>query len=216
MYYAIFLVQVIVFYLTSKKVAGTLYALLNNMFDKYNTLKIYSFIFLPGTMLHELSHYLSAKLLFVPVGRFNLKARYEDDGSIQMGSVSIAKTDPIRRFLIGIAPIIIGVLFLLFFSFLIRYVDMIWTKALLMLLIFTTANSMFSSRKDMEGAFKLFFSIGLFIVVIYFLGIEVRIRPPVEFVTWVNDLIKITVEWLMLPLIINIALLITVSVLKKI
>ena len=213
MYYALFFIQIFVFYITSKKVAGSLYALLRNMFDKKNTLNIFSFIFLPGTTMHELSHYLMAKLLFVPVGSFNLKAEYEEDGSIKMGSVSIAKTDPVRRFLIGIAPVFIGIIILLLLSYLIRSVSMLWTKALVAFLIFTTANSMFSSRKDMQGAFKLFFTVGIFIIILYFLGVDIKISPPAEFVIWINELVKITVEWLMLPLVINIALLILVSLL---
>lgn len=70
---------------------------------------IYAVLFLPGTFVHELSHYLTSKILFVPVSKFNIWPK-TDGLKLQLGSVSIAKTDLIRGTLIGTSPFILGVL----------------------------------------------------------------------------------------------------------
>ena len=43
--------------------------------DARLTMGIFSFIFLPGVFLHETSHFLMAKVLRVPTGRFSIFTR---------------------------------------------------------------------------------------------------------------------------------------------
>jgi len=72
-------------------------------------LYVYHFILLPGTLLHELAHWLFAKLLGVKTGRFSLMP--ERRGNVaRFGAVQIAASDPIRASLIGAAPLLIGML----------------------------------------------------------------------------------------------------------
>jgi hypothetical protein len=72
---------------------------------------IFSLIFLPGVFLHELSHFVAAKILRVPTGRFSLLPRSLPDGRLQLGYVETAKSDIVRDSLIGAAPLIVGTLF---------------------------------------------------------------------------------------------------------
>lgn len=72
------------------------------------TIVIFSLILLPGVFLHELSHFLMAKILRVPTGRFTLIPRMENGSTLVMGSVEVAKVDFIRDTLIGAAPLISG------------------------------------------------------------------------------------------------------------
>ena len=74
------------------------------------TMGIFSFIFLPGVFLHELSHFLMAKVLRVPTGRFSLLPQPLPDGRLQLGYVETAKADIVRDSLIGAAPLIVGTL----------------------------------------------------------------------------------------------------------
>lgn len=76
------------------------------------TIGLFSIIFLPGVFLHELSHFITAKLLRVRTGRFSLIPRSLSDGRLLMGYVETAQTDIIRDSLIGIAPLITGSLFI--------------------------------------------------------------------------------------------------------
>ncbi|MGE5377626.1 MAG: hypothetical protein ACM3XO_21405 [Bacteroidota bacterium] len=79
--------------------------------DPNITMGIFSIIFLPGVFLHELSHFVMAKLLRVPTGHFSLLPRSLPDGRLQLGYVETAKADILRDSLIGAAPLIAGTLF---------------------------------------------------------------------------------------------------------
>jgi hypothetical protein len=76
------------------------------------TVGLFSFLFLPGVFLHELSHFVMAKILRVQTGRTSLVPRSLPDGRLQMGYVETAQTDIVRDSLIGLAPLIAGSLFI--------------------------------------------------------------------------------------------------------
>ena len=54
-------------------------------------------LFLPGTMLHELSHWFTAILLGVRTSRFSLWPQMKKGGELQMGSVQVELSDPFRH-----------------------------------------------------------------------------------------------------------------------
>jgi hypothetical protein len=72
------------------------------------TITLFSIIFLPGVLLHELSHYLMALILGVPAARFSLLPQMLPDGRLQLGYVETVKTDIVRDSLIGAAPLFAG------------------------------------------------------------------------------------------------------------
>jgi hypothetical protein len=76
--------------------------------DTTLTMGIFSLIFLPGVFLHELSHFLMAKLLRVPTGRFSILPESLPDGRLQLGYVETGRADIIRDSLIGAAPLVAG------------------------------------------------------------------------------------------------------------
>ena len=80
------------------------------------TVTFFSVIFLPGVLLHELSHYLMAVILGVPAARFSLIPQMLPDGRLQLGYVETEKTDIIRDSLIGAAPLIAGGAFVAYLS----------------------------------------------------------------------------------------------------
>lgn len=72
---------------------------------------LYAIILLPGVLLHELSHWITANLLGVRTGSLSLLPRRRADGSIQLGYVEYYKgrtLGPVRESLIGGAPLIVG------------------------------------------------------------------------------------------------------------
>lgn len=79
--------------------------------DPRLTMGIFSILFLPGVFLHELSHFVMAKLLRVRTGRFSIFPRSLPDGRLQLGYVETARSDAVRDSLIGAAPLIVGTLF---------------------------------------------------------------------------------------------------------
>ncbi len=81
---------------------------------------LYAIILFPGVLLHELSHWLTAKLLGIRTGSFSVMPRQKPDGTIQLGYVEYyrGKTlDPVRESLIGGAPMIVGTAMILLIGF---------------------------------------------------------------------------------------------------
>jgi hypothetical protein len=69
---------------------------------------VFFIIFLPGTLVHELSHWLMAKLLAVRTGRIELWPKAQKSGAVWLGSVQVGRADPFRASLIGLAPLVSG------------------------------------------------------------------------------------------------------------
>ncbi len=72
------------------------------------TLGLFSLLFFPGVLLHELSHFVMARLLRVRTGRFSLLPSLMEDGKLRLGFVETDETDLLREGLIGAAPLITG------------------------------------------------------------------------------------------------------------
>ena len=72
------------------------------------TIGLFSVLFFPGVFLHELSHFVMAKLLRVRTGHFSLITTTLSSGHLQMGYVETEQTDVFRDSLIGLAPLIAG------------------------------------------------------------------------------------------------------------
>ena len=69
---------------------------------------IITIINFPGTVIHELSHLFTAEILGVRTGKLTLVPDFIQKDQIKAGSVMIAATDPFRRYLIGLAPMVTG------------------------------------------------------------------------------------------------------------
>lgn len=156
--FALFLLLLFLLFLFSqlihKDISRVLFRLTHN---KKLTIYIMAFLFFPGTLIHELAHFLMAHLLFVPTGTVSLLPKITGD-HVTLGSVEIAKRDPLRRLLIGAAPFLLGTTLLLLSLFFAEKYN-IWGELsytlLVIYLLFELGNTMFSSRKDMEGALSI-------------------------------------------------------------
>ena len=78
------------------------------MGDNETAMLLYFVLLLPGIIIHELSHWLTAKLLGVQTGEISLWPSRRPGNQMRMGSVRVARTDPFRASLIGVAPLISG------------------------------------------------------------------------------------------------------------
>jgi hypothetical protein len=164
------------------------------------------YLLLPGVVLHELGHYVAAKLLLVRTGNFRIGIGSTNKKSlISLGSVNIQRTDPLRESLIGVAPFIVGVgaIWLIagygfdlwpasglsigeFFKRVQIYSND-WTTWLDLYLIFAVSTSMIPSESDREpwGPIITFFGLGTAILVL--LGWTPRV--PVEIVNLARNLL---------------------------
>ncbi|MCR4324448.1 MAG: hypothetical protein NUV69_02050 [Candidatus Curtissbacteria bacterium] len=165
-----FILLLISLFLLSRVLTSSLLMLLFRLTrSKRLAIGIFSFLFLPGTVIHEFSHAATAQILGVYVGEMNLTPKIGEK-DIQLGSVQIAESDPFRHFLIGVAPLIVG-LFLIILNITI-YSRLGLTgflpAAVLFYILFQIGNTMFSSSRDMEGAIELGIAVGLILGVVYF------------------------------------------------
>lgn len=149
---------------------------------------LFSVLFFPGTLIHELAHWMMAKLLFVHTSKMEFFPQIQDD-AIKLGSVSIAKTDPIRRLLIGVAPVLVGLSTLLgilwsiqnFFGYFSSYPWWAWLG--LGYVVFVTGSTMFSSRKDLEGSLGVVGGIIFVIILMYLTGFGWLIETLYQYLT---------------------------------
>ncbi len=158
---ALFLFQIFSLYLFSRLLIQTLGRLFMTLTGSHTkAVNLLAFFFLPGTFVHESAHAFTATIMLVTVHDFHLMPKIEEHG-IKLGSVEITKSDPFRRALIGVAPVIWGVIILLVITWLIESkipvtVSSWWIYLLLSYAVFVISNTMFSSKKDLEGMLLIY------------------------------------------------------------
>ncbi len=152
---------------------------------------LYFLIMLPGVLIHEVSHLVMATLLGVRAGGLSLRPKVRRDG-LQLGSVRVAKTDPVRESLIGLAPLIGGCLVVLLIAgfvfdvplaargdiagqlaYVVNNVDLLLQEpnaVLWLYLIFAISNAMLPSPSDRQPWRTLAIFIGVVAAVVLFLN----------------------------------------------
>ena len=141
-------------------------------FGQTLVMNLLAFLFLPGTFIHETSHYLFSVILRARVMSMSLLPQQEGN-HIKMGTLTHEKVDLFRNLLIGSAPFIIGNLILYFLiSFSSTHNPSIqnWITILTAFVVFQIGNSMFSSPADMEGSVEFLLIIAAIFGIAYFLG----------------------------------------------
>ncbi len=160
-------------------------------------------LFLPGTYVHELAHFAMAKVLFVKTFGISLKPKIEK-GLIRLGSVEIEKTDFVRRALIGSAPFLFGICFLLasmhiFLTYHLQAHPI--AIAIQALLTFQIGNTMFMSRRDSEGLWKVAI-LGIAIATImYIIGFD--IHPFISNLFTYQELFQQISLYLLVPILLD-------------
>lgn len=191
----IFLVasELILLYFLSSHLTNVTYTFFLKLFhSRHTALGLITLLYLPGTIVHELSHWLTAEILRVPTGEISFTPDIDEVSKstreIKMGEVQLGSTDPIRRFLIGIAPLINGLICIVALMHVWQYfwpqMDTQWLQigltGLFGYFIYAISNSMFLSKKDLEGAWMVYVIAGLIIFSIYIIGIRIEITGQVQ------------------------------------
>ena len=91
----------------------------------------YYLLMFPGIVLHELSHFLVARLLGLKVGKFALGPKRRRN-AIELGSVTVSSGGSVRDSFVGLAPFITGTAVLLLISYFVFDVGTLgeaWTNA---------------------------------------------------------------------------------------
>ncbi len=164
----LFLVLLAFLFFISRLTTNNLFRFLQRFFrsDKI-VFTLISLVFFPGTVVHELAHYLAATVLFLRVREISIFPQRKGN-YIKLGHVLYEKKDFVRGVIVGIAPIIIGILFLFGLS--------LWNifpspniayNLLLIYLIFTISSTMFSSKQDLVDLIYLLPFLYVAIIVLY-------------------------------------------------
>lgn len=160
--------------------------------DARLTMGIFAVIFLPGVFLHEASHFLMAKILRVPTGRFSIFPRSLPNGRLQLGYVETAKADIVRDSLIGAAPLIVGTLFIALIAVYRLEMRVLWDTLrngqielfwmglgflpqvqdffLWFYLVFTVSSTMMPSESDRHAWLELAISVGVLFALAVLVG----------------------------------------------
>ena len=163
---------------------------------------VYFVLLLPGVLAHELSHWITAKLLRVPVGKIRLGPSQQGGGVTRLGSVSMSRTDPLRASLIGLAPLVTGSILILIIAYYVfglpvteelnasvlpgdlravmesyLAVPNFW---LWVYLVFAISNAMLPSESDRQAWLTLTLYCCVAVVVLYGLGLLQEISSPLS------------------------------------
>lgn len=184
-------------YLTRQKMTRELSKLINKFggsaspADKQRTfIWLWSLVFLPGTIIHEVSHFLAAAFTGARTGKIEIfpempKKTLDEKtdkvgGTHRLGFVETQRLNPIRGFIVGIAPLIVGLGLLIWLSSLLQASYQLKTWLILIAeayLFFTIANSLFPSWADVKQTLPLII-IGIIAGgILWMAGVQIKIGP---------------------------------------
>ena len=215
----------------------TIYRYLLRIFKNIRlTTYLFALVFLPGVALHEISHWIMAKILFVKTHQFSLIPEWIEDGTIRFGYVEMSKTDRLRSALIALAPLLTGVGVILWLSFRHLHLDLVlqgmieleWemVKAglkifiltpdlfLWIYLLFTISNTMLPSPSDR----KAWVPLGAIFAVIYMVVVVISMGSPTSslLVNSANSIAHVLIRAFGIAAILNLCFLIPLILLEKI
>ena len=109
--------SLLILLLVRRKFTQLLFEVLMGLFKNQRMVGlIFGFVFLPGVIIHEGSHWITAKLLGVQTHRFSLMPTWTDEGTLRFGYVEMTKPDHLRAALVGLAPLVLGTIVVLWIA----------------------------------------------------------------------------------------------------
>ena len=138
---------------------------------------LFYFFLMPGTIVHEASHLIISLILLVPVSEVHFfRIEHQPDGSVNLGEVVHADVDPIRNFLIGIAPIAVasGLIYFLSATMLVKDTSVLgllgrWETYIFLIATFLIGLGLCPSRQDLKGLIGFILVAGVLGVGVYFI-----------------------------------------------
>lgn len=216
-YFILLFLEIGILFLLSRKIS--------KIFSQFMSINFLSFLFLPGVIIHELSHLLIAAILLVPVGDMEFMPKKGEAG-LKLGSIEIAKTDPIRRSIIGFAPVFVGITLVLGLTYFVVGSNLIVQTielnvllgvsiiALMFYLLFAISNTMFSSSRDMEGTIEILITLLIIFAGAYILGFRLSLSYLDKiFTKELIELVQKSAIFLLIPIAIDLFILGTIKLL---
>jgi hypothetical protein len=168
---------------------------------------LYFVIMLPGVVVHELNHWLTAVVLGVRVRKLSFgPVRTGRSRRVSLGSIRVSNVDPVRASLIGMAPLVGGSAIILLIGYLVLDVGSLAEAAagkgmegalagleqlmhvpdfwLWLYLVFSVSNVMLPSESDMDNVRPVLIFLGIVALIVLVVGGVPTI--PEDVVTGVN------------------------------
>ncbi len=224
MYPLLLILELILLYLLSRKLIQSVFTVLFYLTrSRHAGIWIVTIIFFPGTVVHELAHLFVAEILGVHTGKLTLIPESLEGTEIKAGGVMVAETDPLRRTLIGLAPVYIGILVITALSYWLSTLfshginlsngayGSYWSNPNVYLfivicyLLFAISNSMFSSKEDMKGVLPFTITAAIFLIAGYVAGLRVGLTG--QLLTGLNLVTQTLVQSLGIVLGVNLVVL---------
>lgn len=142
-------IQLIALFFVSRQTIKELFIFFRRFLPDKVVFTIITIFFLPGTILHELAHFVMAIMLMLRVREVSVLPEFEKD-YIKLGKVIYEKKDIVRGILVGIAPIVAGLaVFWIFSVWKLFPTPNIFLTVFLGYFIFVVSTTMFSSKQDL-------------------------------------------------------------------
>ena len=192
------IISLIFLYLSKAKLSTEFSHLIHRFGGNRNSLIIFwSTIFLPGTVIHEMSHFLFAILTGARTGNIEIFPRFleedcekeEKDSGVILGSVQTQKLNLFQGFMVGTAPFIVGITLLIWLASMIQ--ASYESSAIYMLLFqgylfFTISNSFFPSWTDIKQVLPLTVVVLIVIILSWIIGLKVVLSPNSQLIVISN------------------------------
>ncbi len=163
---------------------------------------IYALLILPGTLLHEASHWAMAKLVGVRTGQFSILPKFTAQRTLQLGAVDVRGGGLWQHTLIGLAPLLAGSFFTLWLAIYLVDVRLLgagwqagrWqdvgaalvagleqpNAALFIYLLFTISDAMFLSASDRAPVQRMVLYLALVLFILFLFGFVPAFPPRWE------------------------------------
>jgi hypothetical protein len=167
---------------------------------RHTLIVIWSIIFLPGTVIHELSHFFFAIITGARTGKIEIIPEYLEDewqdegkrGKVALGYVQTQRLNPIQGFFVGTAPFFVGTVLLVWLASLLR-TDYDFGQTIYLVLqgylFFTIANSFFPSWSDIKQTLPVVIIALVTAILAWTLGLQILIGPNSRIIYLSNTIV---------------------------
>jgi len=187
----------------------------------------YAILILPGTIMHELSHWLAARLVGVRTGKVSLLPQMTRDKGLRLGAVDVRGGALWQHTLIGLAPLLVGSL--LTVALALRLVDVeglrlaaqqgTWEHvaaglrgmlatpdlAIWLYFLFTISDAMFLSASDRAPVQRMLLYFGGLLLILYLFGLAPAANAQIGL--WLQRLLQAYAYGLGIALLVHLGLL---------
>lgn len=185
------IIEIFVLYFVSRYMLNELFHFLHLFIRRRDVIfSTIAVIFLPGTILHELSHYLAATVLFLQVGEVQIMPSWREN-HLQLGRVTYRKADVVRSIIVGVAPFFGAFFFYWFVGALHLFPNANNVLTIFFgYLLFSVSANMFSSKQDLVD---LIYIIPFFLIVgvlFYITNVRISLSVPDTWLQNMADLLQ--------------------------